>query len=184
MSGLASHAWGSWAAKHDKTYLWIRNDLRKIRGTRTVTYGYDTKLRDGNCHRDAAEIARTFYRDLVRIEWGSETKLIFLAHSLGGIVVKDAVLQLYKRHPDVLDRVTAVLFFGTPNLGMDPHYLGEVVRTKDLIKSVIDDLEKSSTYLERLEEKFVKRWPKRIKCIWAYETVVTPVVVEVRNRLS
>lgn len=99
-------------------------------------------------------------------------------------MVKDAVLQLYKRHPDVLDRVTAVLFFGTPNLGMDPHYLGEVVRTKDLIKSVIDDLEKSSTYLERLEEKFVKRWPKRIKCIWAYETVVTPVVVEVRNRLS
>lgn len=48
-------------------------------------------------------------------------KLIFVAHSLGGLVVKQALLlasvSLHDRHRKILDATSGIVFFGTPHRG-------------------------------------------------------------------
>jgi hypothetical protein len=56
--------------------------------------------------------------------------LIFVAHSLGGLVVKEAIIQM-KRDKDRLalhDSIYGALFFGVPNNGMDISSLIQMVK--------------------------------------------------------
>lgn len=72
--------------------------------------------------------------------------LIFVAHSLGGILVKDAIIRSHeKRHQqskaDIADSCRHILFFGTPHLGSDLALWGSIVN--DIVGALPDSF---STY--------------------------------------
>ncbi|KAJ9157383.1 hypothetical protein NKR23_g717 [Pleurostoma richardsiae] len=95
--------------------------------------------------------------------------LIFVAHSLGGIVVKE-MLSNSDTSPDrdlknVVESTTAVIFLGTPHRGsQDLAGLGDTIRkaasmiSMDTNRSALDALGLKNSDLERCQESFSHIW--------------------------
>jgi hypothetical protein len=139
---------------------------------RVLTYGYDTNIR----HRLGAPINKsTIYdigKDLV-VDLEAERRiaplrpLIFVAHSLGGIIVKEALrrshgFRMYQSHlHGIYESTVAVMFFGTPHSGADPrnllHHIAEkVIRAAgvQVNEQIVDSLLPSSERLRELRDEF------------------------------
>ena len=88
--------------------------------------------------------------------------IIFVGHGLGGILVKDAVLESgkYKEQPalkDISDSCTAMFFIGTPHRGTDAARYGELlgkvleVLGLHINKSILRALQRNGEYLSAIE---------------------------------
>ncbi|ROW08693.1 hypothetical protein VPNG_06451 [Cytospora leucostoma] len=184
ISGLASHPFGSWQPKgKNKGYMWVRDTLpRHIPNVRAIIYGYDTKLVDSYSFKSIPEVASTFIEHLVPTgEQSSQMKpLVFLAHSLGGIIVKQMLVTLSQRQTAsdlaILNRARGGIFFGVPSHGMAQGPLLAMVANHpnvDLVKV----LAKNSPYLYDLDKDFAKIGrSRRMTYHWAYETKESPTV--------
>ncbi|KAI1171637.1 hypothetical protein F4777DRAFT_564930 [Nemania sp. FL0916] len=130
ISGLASHPFGSWQPRaSDKTYMWIRDALpKRLGGIKTIIYGYDTKLDESRSFQNIPDLARELINCLQTYGCNLQPAkpIVFLAHSLGGLVLKEALVQLYyysnKDYESLLYLVRGVVFFGVPNLDMEQFY--------------------------------------------------------------
>ncbi|PVF91600.1 hypothetical protein CPB86DRAFT_685132, partial [Serendipita vermifera] len=88
--GLDGHRERSWTAANGT--MWLKDLLPlDIPNARILTYGYDSDTRRFT-HTSTQSIfqhAETFVADLTQVRSGNpERPIIFLAHSLGGIVLK------------------------------------------------------------------------------------------------
>jgi len=139
---------------------------------RVLTYGYDTHIR----HRIGAPINRNTVYDiawdlLVALESGRRTQssrpVLFVAHSLGGIVIKEMLRrsmgcqlgQDYLRC--IFESTIGVIFFGTPHAGADPrsflHHVAEkVIKAAGLAvnEQIVNTLLPSSERLRELRDEF------------------------------
>lgn len=92
----------------------------------------------------------------VRMGLTSIKPLAFLAHSLGGLLLKEALVRLEKSldtdFQTLLDRISGVIF-GVPNLGMDQAQFRTVVH-KNPNYDLVDDIARGSNYLRRLDASF------------------------------
>lgn len=180
ISGLASHPFGSWAYK-ESNFMWLRDKLpRDVPGLRCITYGYDTTLVQSQSVKTIDDIARSFLSRLHSIWRASPTRkpILFLAHSLGGVVLKRALVEIANAQDGwsfVLDDVKAALFFGTPNKGMPISHLLPMVENQPN-ESLVEALAPNSEYLRDLEEKFdgIARL-RNIRLISIFETQWTEV---------
>jgi len=93
--------------------------------------------------------------------------LIFIAHSLGGIVVKEALrrshsFQMHQSHlHEIYNSTKAVTFFGTPHGGADPRGLIHLIAEKvaqvagfSINKQLVDTLLPTSERLRELRDEF------------------------------
>ena len=91
ISGLGSHAFGSWKDRHS-SYMWLRDALPQyLPNARIFIYGYDSKLAGSHSFQNLSDLASRF-RASLRVALGSVSRdrpLIFIAHSLGGLVRKN-----------------------------------------------------------------------------------------------
>ncbi|KAK9420204.1 hypothetical protein SUNI508_06732 [Seiridium unicorne] len=102
---------------------------------RVLTFGYDTNIRHAlgpqgsksSVYDHAKELLQSL--DDYRIDGDSrKRRIIFIAHSLGGIVVKEAIRQSQRvggSHRQrslhqISESVIGIIFFGTPHRGADP----------------------------------------------------------------
>ncbi len=96
ISGLGSHAFGSWKDRNSH-YIWLRDALPyELPGARVLTYGYDTRLSGSHSFQNLEDVASKF-RVSLRIALGNrppDRPLVFIAHSLGGLVLKQALIQM------------------------------------------------------------------------------------------
>jgi len=104
-----------------------------IPNSRILTYGYDTKIRHwvaGPISKNSIyDHAQDFLSTLEHRRRGQNEirrPILFVAHSLGGIIVKEA-LQISRGYGSVkphlhgiFEATIGVLFFGTPHAGADP----------------------------------------------------------------
>src|SRR5204863_9071639 len=107
----------------DKTFMWIRDALpRSLPGVRAILYGYDTTLVDSNSFQTIWDLACALIHQLKANGWTSPTAkpIVFLAHSLGGIVLKQALVILAGsgNRDNLLSAVQGAIFFGVPASGM------------------------------------------------------------------
>ena len=147
---------------------------RTIPNSRILTYGYDTNIR----HRVKGPVSKkTVYEhawDLLcalealrRNESARGRPLLFVAHSLGGIVVKQALRRSRdaastKVHlHDIFEATVGVLFFGTPHKGADPrnllhHLLSASAQALgvQVNKTIVDTLMPNSDRLSDLGDEF------------------------------
>ncbi|KAK3377270.1 hypothetical protein B0T24DRAFT_237594 [Lasiosphaeria ovina] len=184
VSGLASHPFGSWQTKGgDKSFMWIRDSLPKhLQGARAIVYGYDTKLLNSDSFQSIPDLARELINQLIAYGWGSNPTrpLAFIAHSLGGLVLKEALVQLDKSldgaYQTLLSAVRGSVCFGVPNLGMEQAHFRTIVQNNPN-EVLVDDIARNSNYLRRLNEEFSKSsFCQNIKCFWAFETSESPTV--------
>lgn len=112
ISGLASHPFGSWQERgSDKSYMWVRDALPKhLANIRVLLYGYDTTLVDSRSFQSIGEISGTLRDRLMPMAYPTarSRSIVFLAHSLGGIILKKTLVMLADSGPvgmRLLDRV-------------------------------------------------------------------------------
>ena len=92
MHGWGGNALGSLVAD-DPTYIWLRDDLpSRFPNLRIWTYGYGSKLTDENYVSDPFEDAEGLKGDLRSFRDPSEKErpIVFIVHSLGGLIFKQA----------------------------------------------------------------------------------------------
>ena len=175
ISGLGGHAFGSWKDRNSH-YMWLRDALpHDLPGARVLTYGYDTRLAESSNFQNLEDIALTF-RASLRIALSRsppERPLIFIAHSLGGLVLKQALIQIASG--DGVDRrifesTYGILFFGVPNHGMDISSLLAMVDSQPNLP-FLTMLSKHSGNLQGLVERFRTEFDfKDSQIISFYET--------------
>ncbi|VUC28080.1 unnamed protein product [Clonostachys rosea] len=174
ISGLGSHPMGSWQPRGDKTFMWIRDSLPSLLpGVRFIIYGYDTKLPGSKSIQAIPDLARSFIATLQAGDWALKS-LIFLAHSLGGVLMKQSIVALAGKQGDrqVLDLIRGGVFFGVPSVGMTVQDLYDMLGEQPN-KILLDCLSDKSPYVRKLEEDFERVSSRRMRLVWAYETQET-----------
>ncbi len=186
ISGLASHAFGSWQPRgNDKTFMWIRDQVPgSVPGARVIVYGYESKLAGSQSFQQISDIAIGLISQIKANGGAKEDAkpLVFLAHSLGGIVLKEALSRL-AHFPDtsierrVLNRCRAAIMFGVPNLGMKHQHLLTIVEgnpAEGMVQAL--SLESGARgYLSELETSFrgISQLHE-MTFYWVYETEKSP----------
>jgi hypothetical protein len=152
----------------------LKEDLPKAR---IMTFGYDSKFQ----HTYGAVNQGNIFSHARNLLYGLETTrrrapsrdLIFIAHSLGGILVKEA-LRRSEVDPDekikkIYNSTIGVFFFGTPHRGSKnwasygegvAAIAGHLLRM-DVNSQVINALLPTGAELELCRESFAVQWRKR-----------------------
>ncbi|KAK4041974.1 ankyrin repeat domain-containing protein 50 [Parachaetomium inaequale] len=124
---------GTQAQQHKDVYWPADLASQTVPNSRILTYGYDTKIR----HWVAGPVSKKTVYDhawdllcsfeaLRRHPNEKRRPILFVAHSLGGIVVKEALrrsrgCKSTKAHLyNIFEATDGILFFGTPHGGADP----------------------------------------------------------------
>lgn len=159
--------------------MWIRDALPKaLPNVRAVLFGYDTTLVNSNSFQTIADLASSVLEKLKASDFGKRP-LIFLTHSLGGIVFKEAVVALAKgddRERQMLRQILGAVMFGVPSCGMETQALMAMVHGR-VNEGLVQSLTAQSPHLQSLDELFhVIAHDKRMKLVWAYETKTSPTV--------
>jgi hypothetical protein len=152
---------------------WPRQLVQKtLPDARVLTFGYDTNVR----HVLGRPVAKNTVYDiawdfLVALE--AERRLepsrpvLFIAHSLGGIVVKEMLRRSSSCHLSqpqlhaVFESTIGIMFFGTPHGGADPrgflqHIAEKAIRAAgfSVNKQIVDTLLPSAERLKELRDEF------------------------------
>ena len=141
--------------------MWLRDRLpQDVPQLRSLIYGYDTTLFKSHSFQNLDHIAWSFNASLreFRRSLPPTKPLILLAHSLGGIVLKRAMVLMAHDGDDeyhaILESVKGLVFFGVPHRGMEiSHFLAMVAKqpNEDMISRT---LSLDSDLLPKLHEEF------------------------------
>ena len=172
--------------KKTEDVFWIQQLLPAVlSNARIFTWGYDagvTRLFSNSSQATIFEHSRTLLSDIADSRMTEEDEkrgIIFVAHSLGGALVKDALnfSQSERTHlSKILPATIGVIFLGTPHRGSTSASMGkwafEVTRVlaKKPNTALLRDLERSSETLDRIGQGFSQLiGDKRIKIQSFYE---------------
>jgi pimeloyl-ACP methyl ester carboxylesterase len=148
---------------------------------RVLTYGYDTHIRHwaGPAINKSTvyDIAWDFLVSLEAARRDEPSKpLLLIAHSLGGIIVKEALrrsrgCEEYQSHLcSIYESTSGIIFFGTPHGGADPrgpiqHIAEKVMKVAGFSanEQIVNTLLPSAERLKELRDEFgpmvrQKRW--------------------------
>ena len=117
-------------AHEDLQPFWPADMLaRDFEDVRILTFGYDSKVTKGfaapSSKNGIFQHGNSFLRAVGRARVGCRQRpIVFVAHSLGGLIVKQALIEARKQTHDldlvdIYDSTHAVIFFGTPHRGTD-----------------------------------------------------------------
>ncbi|KAI8634991.1 hypothetical protein F5Y19DRAFT_470041 [Xylariaceae sp. FL1651] len=146
----------------DYKVFWPRDYLLEdVPEAQVWTYGYNADVIGGLFQANNQNSISQHGRDLavkLEREIENEMPIVFVAHSLGGIIVKDAI----RRSSICGSRTKLVVFLGTPHRGS--HYGGWGVVASNLAslafqdsnKQVIRALEVNSEVLDNIHEEFLQ----------------------------
>ncbi|KAJ2977210.1 hypothetical protein NUW58_g7879 [Xylaria curta] len=141
----------------------------KLPGARLLTYGYDAYVvkKSVASTNTLTDHATNLLMDLTTDRASNDAasrRIIFVAHSLGGLVCKEAILQSRnnpERHlRDLFENVVGVIFMGTPHEGswmadwakLPAHALGLFKSTN---KSLLQVLQTNNQLLQSIQRNFL-----------------------------
>ncbi|ETS78261.1 hypothetical protein PFICI_10323 [Pestalotiopsis fici W106-1] len=152
-------------------FFWPRDALPTYcPHARILTWGYDSNVTGvGNTvnrnslYEHGQDLIFTLKRNLV-----SKRPIIFVTHSLGGIIIKDALsFSNGSNDPEtksVVQNTAAIVFLGTPHRGSQWAALGETARRivaavgMDTNHKILDSLGLQTSELNRVQTSFSNVW--------------------------
>lgn len=172
--GLQGDAYKTW--EHDNGSLWLRDFLpADIPSARIMTFGYDSTVAFSKSvakiEDKALELLNHLSAKRSPVAPGGPSKpIVFICHSLGGIVVKKALITAHERssnadYKDILVHTKGIAFLGVPHQGSDiawwAGFAAKLLRNASIGTStnvaLLSDLEKGSTTLANISNQFVDR---------------------------
>jgi hypothetical protein len=164
--------------------MWLRDRLTiDLRHVRVLLYGHDTHLGEGQSAQTVENIAFAFMNELVSVgqSSGPAKPLVFIAHSLGGTVLKRALIGLAGSSKSLKGHsvtIKEIFLFGVPNRGIPMSHLvpmvcknpqGDVLPPVHHLSS--DYRSSDSHYVEDLDEQFIgiTAW-NQIRILYFFET--------------
>ncbi|KAL8366692.1 hypothetical protein RB595_010516 [Gaeumannomyces hyphopodioides] len=167
--GLTGNRDSTWTADGQST-PWPGTLLsQKLENARILTYGYDAYVlrRSAASSNRLNDHATNLLNDLTTDRTSCEARsrpLIFVAHSLGGLVCKEAILRS-RNHPeshlrDIFDCTKGFIFMGTPHKSSWMAVWGQIpARAIGLIKftnkSLLEILETNDQCLKSIQDRFL-----------------------------
>jgi len=170
--GWQGHRLTTWSTTGGEGVCWPKDVLPKsFPEARIITYGYDGNLASpfkSSSINNIGDHAKNLVNDLISERNAPEERkrpIIFVAHSLGGIIVKDAINTIelgHNRFPErksLQDATKSIIFLGTPHRGAKgvdvAQFIGRIVTldSKDG-SSVLEELKHNAPTLERISEDF------------------------------
>ncbi|KFY96587.1 hypothetical protein V500_02378 [Pseudogymnoascus sp. VKM F-4518 (FW-2643)] len=156
VTGLAGHAFGSWA--HSAQKMWLRDYLpRDIQNrARILIYGYESQLHGANTAKSIiSDYGNSFTQSLMDLRDHPSCRdrpLILIGHSLGALIIKQAITDL---EPSIRSRlpVRTLIFFGAPHNGLEVTALETLVKGRPT-QTLISELKRESPTLTGLSERF------------------------------
>ncbi|KAF2968399.1 hypothetical protein GQX73_g5137 [Xylaria multiplex] len=162
-----------------KTVYWPADLLPSaVPRARIWTYGYNADISSGFFRPNNKNSILEHGNDLmVKVERAlrDELPIVFVAHSVGGLVVKTAINDMHSsidvRYQRLSHRIWAVVFCGSPHRGSDAAAWGKLatnliaVALMDSNSRLFSDLQVDSRVLSRIQADFLKalwRAPLRI----------------------
>ncbi|KAI8950933.1 hypothetical protein F4801DRAFT_601739 [Xylaria longipes] len=167
--GLTGHRERTWTAK-SASEPWPKMLLAsKLPTARILTFGYDAYVSDWRHVVSQNQISNHAYNLLASLanyrenNGTDEHPIIFVCHSLGGLVCQDALAKADRRkerHIENISRsVRGIVFLGTPHHGASlavwaerlSMYIGVVKRTN---REILEVLRADSEVLARVQDEF------------------------------
>ncbi|KAI1079627.1 hypothetical protein F5B20DRAFT_158609 [Whalleya microplaca] len=158
-------------ASDGEVYFWPQDDLPDCcPGACIITWGYNTYVTKGfqraSNRISLYQYGKNLLYDLKRL---SPTSLIiFIAYSLGGIVVKEMLsASAYSNDPalkNIVESTAAIIFLATPHRGSPWSTLGESARKiasamgMDTNPAILDSLGLKNSDLQRSQDSFSSIW--------------------------
>ncbi|KAL4937603.1 hypothetical protein BDV06DRAFT_226801 [Aspergillus oleicola] len=173
-----NHAERTWEASNGK--MWLRDFLPKqLPQARILLFGYNSNVSIQSSSAGVREQAQYLLNRLWLERQGCESRpILFIAHSLGGIVVKEALVQAKLGHTyqSIQTATYGIAFFGTPHRGSHLAKLGETLakavraflRTPN--NTFINALKENDIYANELSANF-QQLLEDYKYINFYETL-------------
>ncbi|KAI1305413.1 hypothetical protein F5Y03DRAFT_151443 [Xylaria venustula] len=169
------------------TFLPLEPDLCL---SRILTFGYDASFqKPTSINVSVLDFAKDLLFDLKYAKDSNmddldmgKVPLIFVVHSMGGLIVKEAYMQ-GQHDPEyeaIIKAVCAITFIATPHRGTNlAQVLNRILDTTVLInsKQYVADLIKNSPTLQKLNEQFRHIAP-RLDIVSFYETQPTPIGIK------
>ncbi|PNP78957.1 hypothetical protein FNYG_07822 [Fusarium nygamai] len=165
--GLNGKAFKTWTQDGK---LWLADFLPlEIPYARIFTFGYDSRIAFTGSASRVDDHARNLLERLMakRRQFSEKRPLLFICHSLGGIVVKRALAIAHERSRryNLITRDTfGIMFLGTPHRGSDVAFWGsllaklaDVVTLGSIRTQVLEDLKRKSGMLGAICSQFVER---------------------------
>ncbi|KAI9701793.1 MAG: hypothetical protein M1836_001137 [Candelina mexicana] len=114
-----SHAYLTWTGSNDK--LWLKDFLpERLPRARVLLYGYNSNVAFGSSTAGVWDFADNLLERLYyKRKKVPNRPIIFVCHSLGGIVVKEALVEAKrnKTYNSIREATYAIVFFATPHQG-------------------------------------------------------------------
>ncbi|KAK4164409.1 hypothetical protein QBC43DRAFT_262507 [Cladorrhinum sp. PSN259] len=176
--GLTGNRDNTWTAQ-DATEPWPQTLLSSILTTaRVLTFGYDAYVADWQGMVSQSRIANHAWNLLTSLasyrenDGTNERPILFVCHSLGGLVCEDALVtarQRTERHlQNILRSTRGIIFLGTPHHGAGLARWAELLsRSIGLVKqtnsNIVEVLRRDSEVLARIQDSFHTMVIARIK---------------------
>lgn len=156
-----SHAEETWTSG-DK--LWLKDFLpSRLPTARVMIFGYNSNVAFNTSIDGVREQAAILLERLeLEREDVEERPIIFVAHSLGGIIVKRALVlaKLNDSYKAIREATHGIAFFGTPHQGGNYAKLGDIVASIARIflfnpkNTFLEALKKNSLFADNLVDDF------------------------------
>jgi hypothetical protein len=182
VSGLGSHPFGSFVHKGDG-HMWLSNSLpRDMPTARVMIYGYESGLQGSNSFAYLGDLASSLQIAVCRLLRSENKHLILIGHSLGGLLIKEALIRIAESDSDsdLISLIFGTLFFGVPNDGMDIESLIPMVNNQPnqfLLESLNSINPQILTLQKRNFSRVLERSDFEMFCF--YETRLSPTAAKV-----
>ncbi|KAH7129973.1 hypothetical protein B0J13DRAFT_627109 [Dactylonectria estremocensis] len=184
LNGSARKTWTDSATGQ----CWLEDLLpHSIPRCRIMTFGYDSKLAFSKSRSGVETFARDLLNRLRIVRSSNEASmeggylriaadapqarnrpLVFVAHSLGGIVVKKALITAHngpEAYAPILQATAGIVFLGTPHRGSDlvpwamllSNLVGVASMGRSIRKELLRSLNKDSDMLMEISSQFLQR---------------------------
>ncbi len=185
--GLQGDAHKTWEAE-DGT-LWLKDSLPKIvPQARILTFGYGSTVAFTASVSTMEDIARSLLNRLSGMRSNTDNKksherpIVFICHSLGGVVLKKAFILAHadssnEQYKEILNNTKAIAFFGVPHQGsgialwadMGAKMLKAASGGTSVNRAIVADLKRNSRALQEIADQSLHRL-KDMKIYTFYET--------------
>ncbi|KAH7129102.1 hypothetical protein EDB81DRAFT_808724 [Dactylonectria macrodidyma] len=181
------HAWDTWRTPPGPTgRLWLRDDLpQHVLGSRIFLYQYNATVIYGQ-DRDTFVGKASELLEALRVEREDveSRPIIFLGHSMGGILIKQALINAHEnpKYSSIKVATTGIAFFATPHHGADKKRVGlgsaaaKIATTLGFEKGdgVMHALQSESLFSEAMQSAWRNQMPQYdVVSFWgAYDKMV------------